>query len=70
MITNFQHQTLARYHRAKMETQDRLEDMCEDEQGELGSWLILAAGLALAAGAAVGLLDTWFGEKVDAIREN
>jgi len=70
MMIKQQHKALATYHRAKMNTQERLEEMVEDEQGELGSWLILAAGLAIAAGAAVGTLSGWFSDKVDAITSN
>jgi len=70
MIMKHQHQALASYHRAKMNTQDRFEAIRDDEQGELGSWLILAAGLAIAAGAAVGTLSGWFGDKVTAITDN
>lgn len=41
-----------------------------DERGEIGSWLILAAGLAIAAGAAVALLGPWLGTKVTNITSN
>ncbi len=55
-------------------TKDRIsrlaERVAEDERGEIGSWLILAAGLAIAAGAAVGLLGPWLNTKVTTITSN
>lgn len=41
-----------------------------DERGELGSWMILAAGLAVAAVAAVALLGPWFNTKTTSITNN
>ncbi len=47
-----------------------VQDRVTDERGEIGSWLILAAGLAIAAGAAVALLGPWLGTKVTDITSN
>lgn len=41
-----------------------------DERGELGSWMILAAGLAVAAAAAVAVLGPWFSSKATNITRN
>lgn len=69
-MMNYQHKALARYQQLKMEARDRADEMVHDERGELGSWLILAAGLAIAAGAAVGTLSGWFDGKVSDITSN
>ncbi len=52
---------------AKAAVSDRLT---RDERGEIGSWMILAAGLAVAAAAAVALLGPWFDEKANDITSN
>ncbi len=49
---------------------DFVSEKASEERGEIGSWLILAAGLAIAAGAAVALLGPWLGTKVTAITSN
>ena len=69
-MQKYQHRALAQYHQAQMKAQDLAEEMRDDERGELGSWLILAAGLAIAAGAAVTALAPWFTGKVSAITGN
>lgn len=51
-------------------TMDKAAELREDERGELGSWLILAAGLAVAAAAAIALLGPWFNTKVGQITAN
>lgn len=65
-MSKFQLQTVVKYQIAK----DRLVRNLSDDRGELGSWLILAAGLAIAAGAAISQLSGWFGEKTDQIISN
>lgn len=47
-----------------------LKDKFHNENGEIGSWLILAAGLAVAAAAAVVALGPWVAGKVTAITAN
>lgn len=37
--------------------------MSRDERGEIGSWMIFAAGLAVAAAAAIAILGPWFSTK-------
>ena len=69
-MQHYQYWALARYHHAEMKTRDLAAQMRDDERGELGSWLILAAGLALAAGAAVATLGPWFDGKVSDITGN
>ncbi len=48
----------------------RVEQMQHDERGEIGSWMILAAGLAVAAAAAVLVLGPWFDQKAADITSN
>lgn len=48
----------------------RLQAKMADERGEIGSWLILAAGLAIAAGLAVVALGPWIAGKVTDITNN
>jgi hypothetical protein len=55
------------YSLAKTTVTDRI---ARDERGEIGSWMILAAGLAVAAAAAVALLGPWFDEKANDITKN
>lgn len=49
---------------------DRVAGVTSDERGEIGSWMILAAGLAVAAVAAVAVLGPWFGQKTTSITRN
>jgi len=49
---------------------DRLEHAIEDQSGELGSWMILAAALAAAAVAVAGILGPWLSEKASDITSN
>ncbi len=46
---------------------DLVRKLMSEERGEMGSWMILAAGLAAAALTAVTALTTWFGKKTTAI---
>ena len=59
-----------RYQLAKGRAGDLVGRLISEERGEIGSWLILAAGLAVAAGAAVGLLGPWLNTKVTTITSN
>jgi hypothetical protein len=43
------------------------KDAVRDERGEIGSWLVLAAGLAVLAGATVAVLGPWVTNHVNAI---
>ena len=45
----------------------RVQEQMKSERGEIGSWLILAAALAIAAGLAGAGLATWIGEKAESI---
>ena len=58
------------YMSAKSVVTERAQRIGRDERGELGSWMILAAGLAVAAVAAVALLGPWFNQKTTAITSN
>lgn len=58
------------YSAAKTSVTDRLERVGRDERGEIRSWMILAAGLAVAAAAAVALLGPWFNKKAGDITKN
>lgn len=49
---------------------DRLYEVTHDEKGEIGSWMILAAGLAAAAVAAMAILTPWFSDKASDITAN
>jgi hypothetical protein len=69
-MMNYQHKALAKYHIGRMRLTDLAERARDDERGEMGSWMILAAGLAAAAVTAVGLLTTWFGTKTTEITGN
>ena len=69
-MQKYQYRALAQYHHAESKAQDLAARLRDDERGELGSWLILAAGLALAAGAAVATLGPWFDGKVSDITGN
>ena len=44
-----------------------MKKLRSEERGEVGSWMILAAGLAAAAAAAIALIGPWFGTKTTAI---
>ncbi len=41
-----------------------------EERGEVGSWMIMAAGLAAAAAAAIALIGPWINTKATAITGN
>lgn len=41
-----------------------------NERGEIGSWMIMAAGLAVAAAAAIAVLGPWFTTKAGKITAN
>lgn len=49
---------------------DRLHEATHNDRGEIGSWMILAAGLAAAAVAAMLILTPWFSEKASDITSN
>lgn len=49
---------------------ERARTMANDERGEIGSWMIVAAGLAAAAAAAIALIGPWIGTKAQAIVSN
>ncbi len=49
---------------------DGVQTRLRNDEGEIGSWLILAAGLAIAAAAAVVALGPWLAGKVTAITSN
>ena len=49
---------------------ERAKELGTDEQGEMASWLIMAAGLAAAAAAAIALLGPWIATKVGQITAN
>lgn len=49
---------------------DRAKRLVTDEKGEIGSWLILAAGLVVAAGIAATALDGWIQGVVARITAN
>jgi hypothetical protein len=51
----------------KTRLDDAHRDLVSGERGEVGSWLILAAGLVAAAVFAASQLDTWIRGKVDDI---
>lgn len=61
---NAQLKAAVHYQVTKARIQELVERFVKDERGELGSWLILAAGLAIAAAAAVAALSPWFQGKV------
>jgi hypothetical protein len=65
-----QHRMLANYRYAQMRVSDLARQTRDDEGGEMGSWMILAAGLAVAAVAAVAALGPWFQTKVTSITSN
>ena len=48
---------------AKSKVTDLAASLFSEQRGEMGSWMILAAGLAAAAATAVGFLATWFAKK-------
>lgn len=41
-----------------------------NERGEIGSWMIFAAGLAVAAAAAIAILGPWFNDKATTITKS
>ena len=61
---------MIKVHLAKARAGQWVRDGITDEQGEMGSWLIVAAGLAIAAAAVVEVLDGWFTEKAEEIKKN
>jgi len=42
----------------------------QDENGEVGSWLIFAALIAAAAAIAGGVIAGWFQDKANAVAQN
>ncbi len=44
--------------------------VARNERGEIGSWMIMAAGLAVAAAAAIVVLKPWFAKKSGEITKN
>lgn len=52
-----------------MLAKESVKDRLRDDQGEMGSWLIMAAGLALAAIAVLGILQGWFTDRANDISE-
>lgn len=46
-----------------------VEQKLTEERGEVGSWLIMAAGLAAGAVAAVAILEGWFEDKAKEIKK-
>ena len=51
-------------------TEGLKDRVARNERGEIGSWMILAAGLAVAAVAAIGILKPWFSKKATEITKN
>lgn len=49
--------------RARLRTREALED----ERGEVGSWMIVAAGLAAAAVSIVSIVGPWLVDQANAI---
>ena len=47
-----------------------VESKMTEERGEIGSWLILAAGLAVVAGFVATQLDGWLRTKVGLVTQN
>lgn len=59
--------------RGQLATEDLKEltrRLASEDRGEIGSWMILAAGLATAAVAAAAALSGWLGTKAAAITSN
>lgn len=44
--------------------------LASEDRGEVGSWMIMAAGLAAAAAAAIALIGPWLNTKATAITGN
>lgn len=61
---------LVLYVQARTAIGEGVERLHHDERGEIGSWMILAAGLAVAAAAAVAVLGPWFDQKAADITSN
>jgi len=59
-----------RTHTTASETLEKLRVAASDERGEMGSWMILAAGLAAAAVAVVAILGEWFPELAERIKSS
>ncbi|MEM9133655.1 MAG: hypothetical protein AAF962_02490 [Actinomycetota bacterium] len=59
-----------RCHLLRTHLRDRWDAAVDDERGEVGSWMIVAAGLAAAAVAIVGILGPWLQDQANAITGN
>lgn len=55
---------------ATEDAKDLARRLASEDRGEIGSWMILAAGLAAAAVTAAAALTTWLGNKTTAITSN
>lgn len=56
-----------RYQLLRSRLKDRWDTAAQDERGEVGSWMIVAAGLAAAAVVIVGILGPWLEDQANAI---
>lgn len=56
-----------RYQVTGINARTRLQDALDDERGEVGSWMIVAAGLAGAAVAVVAIVAPWLEDQARAI---
>ncbi len=70
VLWTFSLKLLTLYTVTKVMVTRRVERFAQDERGEIGSWMILAAGLAVAAAAAVLALKPWFDKKTTDITKN
>lgn len=52
---------------ARQRATEAVRTAMRDERGEIGSWLVLAAGLAVLAGAAVAAIGPWVTNHIQAI---
>ncbi len=59
-----------RYQLARTRLRDRWDEAADSERGEVGSWMIVAAGLAAAAVGIVATVGPWLQEQADAITGN
>lgn len=55
---------------AYIRTRNLLTEAVESDEGEVASWIILAALIAAAAATAGDDIATWIGEKVDDLTSN
>ena len=69
-MTDLAMRAMINWHLAKSRMGERVRDVVTNEDGEMGSWLIVAAGLAAAAAAVVGILEGWFEDKANDITSN